>query len=145
MFVLQERLNGGPAPQNRRNYLTAAGASRGVGYRVFGIWGTDRLDPLQFRLGTSFTVSGILDSVGGNYAMPWKETDVMDLRSQFVEAFESGLFSMTQLCKDFEISRPTGYLWVGRSVKGEPNEMLDLSRAPHTCPHRTPPDVVRDH
>jgi putative transposase len=74
--------------------------------------------------------------------MPWKETDVMNLRSQFVEAFESGLFGMTELCKEYKISRPTGYLWVSRSVKGEPSEMLNLSRAPHTCPHRTPPDVV---
>ena len=74
--------------------------------------------------------------------MPWKETGVMDLRSQFVVAFASGLFSMTQLCKDFEISRPTGYLWVSRNVNDEPTEMLNLSRAPHTCPHRTPSDVV---
>jgi len=74
--------------------------------------------------------------------MPWKETVTMDLRSQFVVAFESGLFTMSELCKSYEISRPTGYLWVSRSLKGEPSSMLDLSRAPHTCPHRTPPDVV---
>ncbi len=74
--------------------------------------------------------------------MPWKETDVMKLRSQFVDAYESGLFTMTELCKEYEISRPTGYLWVSRSVSGDLSSMVNLSRAPHTCPHRTPPDVI---
>lgn len=74
--------------------------------------------------------------------MPWEETHLMDLRSQFVCAFESNLIDMTSLCREYGISRPTGYFWVRRHRDAVSTGMANLSRAPHSCPHRTPADVV---
>jgi putative transposase len=68
--------------------------------------------------------------------MPWQETDAMDQRCRFVITYLSGQFEMSELCKDFGISRPTGYKWVERyRSKGAPG-LQELSRAAHHCPHR---------
>jgi transposase-like protein len=41
--------------------------------------------------------------------MPWKETTAMSLRLEFVElALKEGA-NISQLCRDFGISRTTGY------------------------------------
>ena len=43
--------------------------------------------------------------------MPWKECAVMSERMKFVIRLEDGE-KMTDLCKEFEISRKTGYkIW----------------------------------
>jgi hypothetical protein len=44
--------------------------------------------------------------------MPWKSETVMDLRIEFVIRALKKETSMTTLCKQFGISRPTGYLWL---------------------------------
>lgn len=74
--------------------------------------------------------------------MPWKETELMDLRTQFVAAFESKLFSMTELCKEYCISRKTGYKWLQRNREGGAGGLQNQSRARHSIAHRTPDDVV---
>ena len=74
--------------------------------------------------------------------MPWKETELMDLRAQFVTAYESHLFSMTTLCEEYGISRPTGYKWLRRHHDGGDQNLADQSRAHHRTPNRTPDDVV---
>lgn len=43
--------------------------------------------------------------------MPWMETNVLEQRQQFLAAWQSGQWSMTELCAHFRISRPTGYKW----------------------------------
>ena len=40
--------------------------------------------------------------------MPWKESSVMDERIRFVIRFKDGE-SMAALCREFQISRKTGY------------------------------------
>ena len=37
------------------------------------------------------------------------ETNVSDERERFVRDFESGHWSMTELCERYGVSRPTGY------------------------------------
>jgi putative transposase len=74
--------------------------------------------------------------------MPWKVSDVMDERFRFVLAHESGLYTMTDLCRRFEISRETGYKYVRRYKEHGMEGLRDLSRAPHTCPHRMAPDLT---
>jgi transposase InsO family protein len=74
--------------------------------------------------------------------MPWNESTRMDERGRFVQAYLSGQFSMTELCRGAGVSRPTGYLWVGRyRCQGEAG-LVDRSHAPQRCPHRTPETVV---
>ncbi len=81
-------------------------------------------------------VSAILHGVGGIYAMPWKETELVNLRAQFVEAAEAHLFDMTTLCKEYGISRPTGYKWLRRHEDDGDDDLADRSRAPHNLPNR---------
>ena len=69
--------------------------------------------------------------------MPWKETMAEDERTKFVEAYRSRVWSMTELCERFGVSRPTGYKWVYRSEQEGLVGLGDRSRAPKNCPHRT--------
>src|SRR5687768_16693592 len=52
--------------------------------------------------------------------MPWKETDSMKERVKFVLEWErrweegEGVFNFAELCREFGISRQTGYAWVKR-------------------------------
>jgi transposase len=46
--------------------------------------------------------------------MPWKVTDVVDERTRFVLEYDSGSFTMAELCRIYGIARKTGYLWVER-------------------------------
>jgi transposase InsO family protein len=66
------------------------------------------------------------------------ETNVGAERRRFVMAFASGAWSMTELCARFGISRPTGYKWLARHAAEGEDGLRDRSRAPLTCPHRTP-------
>jgi putative transposase len=71
--------------------------------------------------------------------MPWKDT--MNERVRFVTLHAEGCYSMTELCQRFDISRNTGYKWLARFTEGGYDALADQSRAPHSCPHRTPPEV----
>ena len=41
--------------------------------------------------------------------MPWKETDPMNERVQFIAAYLSDVYSMTELCERFGIRRNAGH------------------------------------
>lgn len=75
--------------------------------------------------------------------MPWTETDAVTERHKFILAHQKGLFSMTELCHRFSISRKTGYKWIHRYRDGGIEALHDRSRAPQRCPHRTPKTVQR--
>ena len=64
------------------------------------------------------------------------ETNALAERLRFVGDYESGQWTMSELCERFGISRPTGYKWIGRS-RDPGGSLEELSRAPHRCPHRT--------
>jgi putative transposase len=74
--------------------------------------------------------------------MPWQELSPMDLRMHFVTDWQSGCWTMTELCADYRISRKTGYKWVGRYETGGPRGLHDLSRRPHQSPLATAAEVV---
>jgi transposase InsO family protein len=69
------------------------------------------------------------------------DTSKEEQRWQFVEAWNTGLWSLTELCERYGISRPTGYKWIDRFAGGSIDGGRDRSRAPATCPHRTPTAV----
>jgi putative transposase len=69
--------------------------------------------------------------------MPWEETTRMSRRMQFIAAFDSCQYSMTELCERYGISRKTGYKWTGRFGKEGLEGLKDRSRAPKSCPHGT--------
>ena len=66
--------------------------------------------------------------------MPWMETNPMDQRRSFVRDYESGQWSMTELCERYLVSRPTGYKWIRRAAKEGEGGLVELSRAPRLCP-----------
>jgi putative transposase len=70
--------------------------------------------------------------------MPWSETSPMDQRIQFIADYQRGVFTMTELCGRFGISRKTGYKWLTRYEDEGPEGLLERSRRPRTCPHETP-------
>lgn len=70
--------------------------------------------------------------------MPWQETSPVDQRDRFITEYLRGLFSMTELCARYGISRKAGYKWRGRYHEGGRAALRDRSRAPHHCPHRMP-------
>lgn len=59
----------------------------------------------------------------------------MDQRREFVLAHLRGEQTMTQLCRDFGVSRKTGYKWVERFFESGLPGLVELSRAPHERPH----------
>lgn len=74
--------------------------------------------------------------------MPWRETSPMDQRLRFIADYEKRLFSVSELCARFGVSRKTGYKWIERYQVEGPAGLLDRSRKPHTCAHQTPREIV---
>ncbi len=69
------------------------------------------------------------------------ETNATRQRQSFVLDHESGQWSMTELCERYRITRPTGYKWVDRHRREGEAGLVERSRAPTKCPHRTPWDI----
>ncbi|HXU33213.1 MAG TPA: helix-turn-helix domain-containing protein, partial [Thermoanaerobaculia bacterium] len=46
--------------------------------------------------------------------MPWRETNAMDQRIQFVVRALEEEVNRSELCREFGISRKTGYKWLKR-------------------------------
>src|SRR5262249_20839152 len=61
--------------------------------------------------------------------MPWKECSVMDERVRFVARLVGGE-AMTDLCREYGISRKTGYKIYGRYKEGGAEAFSDRSRRP---------------
>jgi len=72
----------------------------------------------------------------------WSETTKMRERMRFVLDAEGELFTMTELCERYGISRMTGHKWVRRFREDGVGGLGDRSRAPEHCPHRTDAAVV---
>ena len=70
--------------------------------------------------------------------MPWESRTVEKQRKDFIEAAEKTA-NFSSLCREFGITRKTGYKWLVRSQ--ENGDLTDQSRRPHTNPNRTPPEV----
>ena len=74
--------------------------------------------------------------------MSWKGVAVMDQRVRFIAEYLKGYFPFNELCLQFNISRKTGYKWVGRYGLGGIEGLMDRSRKPHTCPHSTDEAII---
>lgn len=69
--------------------------------------------------------------------MAWGHVEVEEQRMRFVVAASRGGRTMTSLCSEFAISRPTGYMWLKRYHVGGVAEVRAQSRRPLTSPSRT--------
>ena len=69
--------------------------------------------------------------------MAWGMKDVAEQRVRFVVAASRGEKSMVSLCHEFEISRPTGYLWLKRYKEQGIAGLKENSRRPQHSPGKT--------
>jgi transposase InsO family protein len=69
--------------------------------------------------------------------MAWKMMDVHEQRVRFVIAATQKTQSLSALCDAYEISRPTGYLWLQRYQELGIQGIAERSRKPHRSPRRT--------
>jgi transposase InsO family protein len=72
------------------------------------------------------------------------ETDARRQRQQFYRDYVSGQWSMSELCDRYQVSRPTGYKWIGRIEQDGLKAVVDRSRKPRGQPHRTPDRIERE-
>lgn len=69
--------------------------------------------------------------------MPWQESTTMSLRLAFVQQASQPDTTLSALCAQFGISRPTGYKWLARYHEGGLAALADQPRRPHTSPTQT--------
>ena len=70
--------------------------------------------------------------------MPWESRTVEELRKEFVLA-ASGNVNFSALCREFGITRKTGYKWVERY--SEELSLSDKSRKPFNIANKTPDEI----
>jgi transposase InsO family protein len=75
--------------------------------------------------------------------MAWGHVDVDEQRMRFVVAAYRREASFTELCREFEVSRPTGYEWLRRYRSGGTKAVVERSRRPKNSPGRTAGAVER--
>jgi transposase InsO family protein len=73
--------------------------------------------------------------------MSWRTLGVDEQRMRFVMAASQGDRSMTELCREYGVSRPTGYLWLERFRSGGVSGVREKSRRPRTSPTRTKSEI----
>jgi hypothetical protein len=67
----------------------------------------------------------------------------MEQRERFIRDDRLALYTMTELCDRYAISRETGYEWLERFDAGGRAGLSDRSRALHQCPHRITDHVAQ--
>jgi transposase InsO family protein len=70
--------------------------------------------------------------------MPFKETCPVAERIAVLREYETGVFTVAELCRRHGISRETFYVWKRRRESGEPRWFEDRSHAVERCPRATP-------
>jgi transposase InsO family protein len=84
----------------------------------------------------------MIPPIGGG-KMPWKESCVMSLRKEFVELVKSQSGTVSKLCRNFNISRKTGYKWLARYFREGDAGLEDRSRRPLYFPNKSNPEIEK--
>lgn len=74
--------------------------------------------------------------------MPFRELGRLEQRVTMLCDYDSGAFSVAELCRDYGISRQTFYELLRRRGSGIGDWFVDRSHAPLGCPHRTAAEVA---
>jgi transposase InsO family protein len=69
--------------------------------------------------------------------MAWGAVNIDEQRMRFVVRASAGDKTMSALCEEFEISRPTGYEWLRRYTAGGMAGVVEKSRRPRRSPGQT--------
>ena len=73
--------------------------------------------------------------------MPWKELSKTMIREEFVKRVLAKEKPKAALCREYNISRPTGDKWIKRYLNGE--SLSDKSKAPFKTVNKTPEAVEK--
>ena len=74
--------------------------------------------------------------------MPWKETQVREERLKFIAAYLEGEWTMSELCRAYGISRPTGYEVLARYQAHGLDGVRERSRAAQHHPNQMAPALA---
>src|ERR1700748_3611259 len=69
-------------------------------------------------------------------AMPTLERTIVDIREEMARAAADERYTVSEVAVRYGVSRPTVRLWRDRYREGGRVGLVDLSHAPHECPHR---------
>ena len=69
--------------------------------------------------------------------MPFHETCRMEERIRMLLDYETGHWTVSDLCRRYGVSRDTFYAWRERRSDGQADWFCDRSHAARSCPHRT--------
>lgn len=75
--------------------------------------------------------------------MPWKETTTMEQKVEFISEWLTGNYSITELCRSFNISHPTAYKMIKRFENGGIEGLIKKSSGHQNHPLKTK-DVVEN-
>lgn len=73
--------------------------------------------------------------------MAWRETTKMEQKLEFINEWRSGAYSLTELCREFNISRPTAYKFIKRFQEEGVDGLYEKSRAHVHHPAKTTPEI----
>src|ERR1700737_1381484 len=74
--------------------------------------------------------------------MPWMEQRKMSLKIEFIEKAIRPDARMSVLCREYRISRETGYKWLTRYKREGPDGLEERSRRPKSSPLATAEELV---
>lgn len=74
--------------------------------------------------------------------MVWKEQGIIMLKTQLIQQILNNSANITELCKQFDISRVTAYKWIKRYKEEGIDGLYDRSRRPSTSPQKTKHEQV---
>lgn len=76
--------------------------------------------------------------------MAFRESCRMEERVRMLADYDSGLWSVSDLCRRYGVSRETFYVWKLRRSEAGENWFADRSHAPRTVALATPQDIVEE-
>jgi transposase InsO family protein len=76
--------------------------------------------------------------------MPWLEVRPMDAKILFISDWIRSHTRFSELCEKHEISRKTGYKWVGRYQDTGIDGLQDRSRRPSRSPNKVPYTIQKE-
>jgi transposase InsO family protein len=71
--------------------------------------------------------------------MPWKKVLPMEQKMAFIIKVKERALSFATICREFEVSRRTGYKWWRRYQESGMDGLRERSHRPHRCPHQSAP------